>query len=85
MPASEVNNRVAVSTHRSQVMHRIHLILTGDVGKGTKVMHENEPPHHVPIHGTEIGTTHATRRSMNLDASGTSSRIALVSSIRCAM
>jgi len=60
-------------------MHRIHLILTGDFGQGSKMMDVNEPPCHFPIDGTEVDTTHAASGSVNLDTSGTSSRIPLVS------
>ena len=83
--ASDVDHRVAVWAYRSQVVHRIHLILTGDLGKRTKMVDVYEPPRHIPVHGAEVDTAHAARGSVGFDASGTSSRIALVSSIRCAM
>lgn len=79
MLASEVNHCVAVWAYRSQVVHRIHLILTGDVGKRVKMVDVNEPFRHVPVHGAEVGTAHTAHGSVSLDASNTSFRIALVS------
>jgi hypothetical protein len=55
MLTSEVDHRVAVWAYRSQVVHRIHFVITGDSGEKAKMMDVNEPLRHVLIHGIEVG------------------------------